>query len=167
MAWHLLNFHHKNDGADDERSMKTHVVHTDLMHPLIHELDKIRGYRLKRTRICDEMWMDHGGACIVTAPKVTIDDLGFKWETWCDEVGEFHNRLSRMPERAFKGGLTYFKMHSRYSALVLTPMQRDIMLEALKRAEPKALDDHEAFMKIWRVRNVDEPKKTFDAEAAD
>jgi hypothetical protein len=144
-AWRWLTF---NEDAD-ENTCKPHAVHVDILHPLVCDLRK-RGFGVRRCNQLPTMHMDQGGACIVSAPSVRIEDLGFRFETWCDELSSFKIRLERMPERSFAGGLRYYKMHGAFSAIVLTPEQRTILLAAMEREEPMANKRHDEFMALWR-----------------
>lgn len=149
MRWYWMHHH----------EAKSHAVSDALYHPLASELER-RGHRVTRMKATSLIAFDFGGSTLVGAPSVTIPVDGLSVRMWCDEVFGVAHRL-RVRDgnvRAFRGGLTYYKLHGDDRCIVLTPSQRDLMLAMVEAYADKAQQEHEAFLKIFRDRNPRSPR---------
>ena len=137
--------------TDKNHIWKAHVASADLIPFLQHELTERWERDLKNGTVTRGEWaanapevpeffvrdisecsMDSGGMCSTTRKwrDVSIDGLPFSVpsQDWTSIL----YRLRLEAPRKFDSGVEYYKIHDRFYCLVLTPAQRDHLINAME-----------------------------------
>lgn len=121
--WHLLAFH----GA------KWHVCPEELVRHIMDDLE-VRGCSgtVARTRVQD-FCLDHGGPLWMGRSYQEVEIDGLRIEVPVAELAAFVAQLRRLPPREINDR-PYYKLHGYVHCIVLTPAQRDALLQTWTRA---------------------------------
>lgn len=132
---------------------KTHIVPSVLADLLVEEM-KQRGVKgdVKR-RVVPAAGVDCGGMCHRDRPIEEFRFAGLKFSVASEFVQHFADELQSLEERHF-GKRPYFKLHSHWNAVVLTPAQRKTLLALLLARVDKAEARATAFYRDIKPSNV-------------
>lgn len=129
-GWHWMQF----DGAIP------HMVPTELRDVIIANLES-RRYHLVEETPGMSMYIDMPGMIAVDRPDSTFDLDGLEISIPCEDVVDFIHKLKSLSLREER----YYKLHAFHRCIVLTPTQRDVMLQILEELYPQAEAEALAF----------------------
>lgn len=141
-----------------------HLVAEDLLSGLVADLAR-RGCPVSKVVACLKFQIDMPGLSAVDRPieKFTLD--GVTVEIPSEDIGALAEQLNALKVRKFDDGRSYFKMHGRYRAWVLTPVQHHELLTKLCMILPNAETRAKAF--YVRRKPLSEVLREANAKAND
>lgn len=121
---------------------KPHVVPAVFVDALLSEMRERGSEGEIVQRPIEKCGIDRGGMCYANRPAEKFTFCGLDFGVPCEHVEHFYRRLLlETPPRAF-GERTYYKLHSHWNCILLTPRQRRQLLASLamriERAKAKA-----------------------------
>jgi len=135
------------------KDAKTHLVCASLYRPLVADLaargHSVLDFKEEYGRSCPGAEAldrpEYANPKVVTAwgidmpgmvhkhrPMETFRWCGLKFEVPSEDVAAFALQIAQLKERRFEGGRWYFKLHGYAAAIVLTPIQRTVLGDALR-----------------------------------
>jgi hypothetical protein len=106
----------------------------------------------------EDGFIDLPGMCMVDRPieKLKIDT--FRLEIPSQDFGEFLWELAHVHKRVFADGQEYYKFHGWRACVVVTPEQRDLLLQSMTDMLPQVKERAEAADREFS-RRMDEINK--------
>lgn len=158
--------------TDKNHVWKTHVAPADLVPFIQHELEE----RWKRdlesgaapnelglapeapefiTEKISSSGMDSGGMCMQTRAIRHIDIDGLEFSVPSQDWTNILSSIRLETSRRFSSGVEYYKIHSLYFCLVLTPAQRDHLVSSMEdQAEAAEVESDEDDAKFAKAINA-------------
>jgi len=134
-------------------SMKSHLSTLSIHGPLCRDLESRHGVVKLTEDYGDPAFFEvYGGPCLVDRPLEDFTVDGNILRVPCDNVGGLLNRLEENPLRIFEDGSKYYKIHGPYWCLVLTPEERDSLLNQCRKIVESAEERANAFVEQWERR---------------
>lgn len=109
---------------------KGHYCPTNLLGGLIVDIET-RGGELRQIEEIIEGTMDLPGMCMIDRPWEDLMIGDFKFSIPSQDFECILSELERVVVRRFSNGQEYFKIHGNYHCLVLTPTQRNSLLQIM------------------------------------
>jgi len=145
---------------------KTHFCPKALMGGLLADI-ATRGDSEREVRGTNKGAIDLPGMCMANRPweKMMIGDFEFSVPTQDFDI--ILGKLERAPLRKFADGQEYHKVHGAYHCLVVTPEQRDALLDVMlgmmsdvrKRSDDADEEMGERIKKLNEHPNIDVGKR--------
>jgi hypothetical protein len=115
---------------------KPHFCPNELITDLIIDIES-RGGPLIETKSVDKGGADRPGMVLMDRPWETIILDGFKLEFPSQDFEYFMEELKSSSMREFISGKKYYKVHGWRHCIVVTPKQREIVLQAMDEMLPR------------------------------
>lgn len=96
----------------------------------------------------DTAFLDRGGPCIMGEPKEIVEVDGLTVEVPVSQVASFIDRARRAEVRSDG----YVKIHGRWSCIVCSPVQREMLVDALADVVDRAEASYAEFSSKWAAR---------------
>lgn len=115
---------------------KTHVSPKDMVIDIVRDLEDRGcepGFEVKEAELCH---IDAPQIVLVspTFQQIKIDSLEIIFPTLQFQM--FLEHLEGLPERTFKSGKKFYKLHGFFACVVLTPEQRDLLVRSMREMLP-------------------------------
>lgn len=128
---------------------KPHVVDETLVESLASELVRRTGHGCAEEPATHYRF-DEGGPVALNQPYHEMRlESGLVVSFACIDAYNFLRVLQRLPERMFDEGRRYYKVHGAYACLVLTPDERDEILQKLDSCKDEAYQRWRTFRETW------------------
>ena len=133
MSWSIIRF----------AIAKGHFVSEALRTPVLEEGVE-RKFGFVSEKPLEEGGMDLPGMVFTDRGWEDIDlPGGLKFSFPYSDFAIFFHTLQELHPRKFKSGETYYKLHGWLTCLVLTPGERDFLLEYMKTNLARVADEYE------------------------
>lgn len=109
---------------------KAHYCPRSLVGGLVADIEA-RGGSASKVEEATEGGMDLPGMCMADRPWENMMIGDFKFSVPSQDFEYFLSELDRVTVRKFSDGQEYFKIHGNYHCLVLTPEQREELLNTM------------------------------------
>lgn len=138
---------------------KPHLVPASFADALVDEMHE-RGFEGEIVRhSIVRCSLDQGGMCFAERPWEEFQFAGLDFAVPSEHVAHFHDRLAELPPRQFEcrargsSSRTYYKLHSYWNCVVLSPALRRQLLRSLQRRIDRAEARATAFYRDKRPLN--------------
>jgi hypothetical protein len=111
-------------------TFKAHYCPQSLVGGLVSDIES-RGGSVSEVKEINEGGMDLPGMIMSDRPWEDLMIGDFKFSVPSQDFEYILDELQRVETRKFSDGQEYFKIHGSYQCLVLTPEQRDTLLETM------------------------------------